>query len=144
MHKGGRFFERLHEVRPQGVFEQCGDRTGAAEFSEFNNFSVVVFADDDIRNTLFQFRNRTSKADDRHDFARDGNAKAIFSRRPVEPAAETDDDAAQFAVVEIDAPLPRNRSRIEGEFVPLVNVVVDKSRDQIVRGGNRVNVAGKM
>ena len=105
--------------------------------------SVVVFADDDIRNTLFQFRNRTSKADDRHDFACDGNAKAISPWHSVHSAAESD-DAAQFAVVEIDVPLPRNRAGIYFEFVAVMNVIIDQSRNQIVCYGNRMDIAGKV
>ena len=133
VHKRGSFFEGLHEVRLQSIFEQCRDRAGASEFSECNDFPVVIFSDDDIRNALFQFRNRSGETDDRHDFARDGNAKAVFARYSVHSAAESDDDVAQFAVVEIDAPLPRNRAGIYPQFIAVVNVIVYESRNQIIR-----------
>ena len=106
-------------------------------------FSVIIFADDDIRDTLFQFRDRARETDDRHDFACDGNAKAISPWHSVHSAAESD-DAAQFAVVEIDAPLPRNRAGIYFEFVAVMNVIIDQSRNQIVRYGNRMDIAGKV
>ena len=59
-------------------------------------------------------------------------------------AAERADDLAQRAVVHVEDAAPGDAARVDAERVAPVDVVVDQRRQQIVRRGDGVEVAGEM
>ena len=84
------------------------------------------------------------EAEDRHDLRGDRDVEAGLARKAVGDAAERADDLAQRAVVHVhDAP-PDDAARIEIELVPPIEVVVDHRGEQIVRGGDGVEIAGEV
>ncbi len=62
---------------------------------------------------------------------------SILPPRPI-------DDVAQRTVVDVDDPAPRDVVEVEAELVAVVQVVVDHRRQQVVRRGDGVEVAGEV
>jgi hypothetical protein len=56
-------------------------------------------------------------------------------------AAEADDRVAQLAVVDVERPGPRDRLRIDVQCVAVEDRRVQRGGEQVVRGGDRVEVA---
>ena len=84
------------------------------------------------------------EAQHRHHLARHGDVEAAVTRRAVNAAAESDDDAAQGAVVHVDHPPPRHAPRVEPRSAAPVELIVDDRREQIMRRRDCVEVAGEM
>ena len=62
---------------------------------------------------------------------------------PCELAAQADDDVPQRPVVHVQGALPEDAGRVEVD-VAEVEPVVDRRGQQVVRGGDRVEVAGEL
>ena len=58
--------------------------------------------------------------------------------------AEPDCDAAQDAVLDVEAAAPRDRGRIDPELVAVHEMRVDRRREQVVGGGDRMQVTGEV
>ena len=71
-------------------------------------------------------------------------SKPAFARKTVGDAAERADDLAQRPVVHVHDAAPDDAAGVDAELVAPVDVVVDQRRQQIVRGGDGVEVAGEM
>ena len=86
--------------------------------------------------------------DDGHHLARGGDVEAVLPRHAVGAAAEAEDHVAQGAVVHVERAAPGDRARVERALVaerePEVAGVVDHRREQVVRGGDGVDVAGEV
>jgi len=59
-------------------------------------------------------------------------------------AAQTDHDIAQGPVVHVHGPPPDDPPRIDCQSVPLLEMIVERRRQQGMRRGNRVEIAGKV
>ena len=59
-------------------------------------------------------------------------------------AAQRADDFAQRPVVHVHHPAPGHAARVDAELVAPIDVIVDHRREQIVRRGDGVEVAGEM
>ena len=64
--------------------------------------------------------------------------------KPLRVPAEPDHDLAQRAVVDVEHPLPGDAADVDVELVAVVHVVVDQGGEQVVRGGDRREVAGEV
>ena len=62
----------------------------------------------------------------------------------VHVAAQPDDHLAQRAVVHVEHALPGHAPDVDVELVAVVHVVVDQRRQQVVRRGDRREVAGEV
>ena len=69
-------------------------------------------------------------------------------REPVDLAAEADDDVAKGAIVHVERATPRDEARIDLALFAVLRAemagVVDHRREQVVRRGDRVDVAGEV
>src|SRR6185503_18027040 len=101
-------------------------------------------ADDDVADALLQVGDIVRQAEDRHDLGGDSDVEARFARKAVGDAAERSDDFSERPVVHVEGATPNDAAGIEIERVPPVEVVVDHRREQIVRGGDGVEIAGEM
>ncbi len=54
------------------------------------------------------------------------------------------DDLAEGAVVHVERAAPGDRERVDAERVPLQDVRVEHRGEKVVRGGDRVEVAGEV
>ncbi len=84
------------------------------------------------------------EAEDRHHLGGDRDVEAGFARIAVGDAAERADDLAQRAVVHVHHAPPGDAAAVDAERIAPVDVIVDQRREQIVRRGDRMEVAGEM
>ena len=64
--------------------------------------------------------------------------------KPLRDPAERGDDRAQRAVVHVETAAPGDAARVDAELVAPIDVVVDHRGEQVVRGADRVEIAGEM
>ena len=105
---------------------------------------VAPVADDDVADAPLQVLDVVGEAEDRHDLRGDGDVEAGLARKAVGDAAERADDLAQRPVVHVHHAPPGDAAGIEVLRVAPVEMVVDQRRQQIVRRGDGVEVAGEM
>src|SRR5690606_35528583 len=109
-----------------------------------HGLASVRVADEDPAQPFLKVRDATRQAEDGHDLRRDGDVKPALPGHAVGQAAETDNDMAQRAVVDVQHPGPQDAAGIQSQFVALVDVVVDQGRQQVVGGADCVDVACKV
>jgi hypothetical protein len=80
----------------------------------------------------------------RHHLRRGGDVEARLPRHPVEPGAESGDDVAQRAVVDVDRPSPGDLVRVEARRVAVEHVRVDGGGAHVGGRGDGVHVAGEV
>ena len=142
--EGRRAFQRLHQVRRDRVLEQRGHRAVGLELPGAHRLAVAGVADDDVAEPLLEVFEILGEAEDRHHFRRHGDVEAGLARIAVGDAAERADDLAQRAVVHVHDAAPGDAARVDAERIAPVDVVVDQRREQIVRRGDGVEVAGEV
>ena len=142
--EGRRAFERLHEIRRQRVLEQHGHRASGLQIFGRDRLFVRSIGDDDFAEPLLQILEIAGEAEDRHHFGGDRDVEAVLARIAVGDAAERDDDLAQRAVVHVDDAAQRDAARVDRRLIAPIDVIVDHRREQIVRGGDGVEIAGEM
>ena len=101
-------------------------------------------ADDDVADPLLEVAPRLGEAEDRHQLGGDDDVEAVLARVAVGEAAERHRHLAQRAVVHVEHALPGDAADVDVERVAVVDVVVDQRGEQVVRGGDRGEVAGEV
>ena len=137
-------FERLHQIRLQGILEQRGHRPLPVELARAHRFALSGVADNDISEPGLQIGEILRQAKYCHDLAGDGDVETVFARKAVGDAAQRSGDRAQRAVVHIDDTAPTDAANIDAESVAPVNVIVDQRREQIIGDADGVKVTGEM
>jgi hypothetical protein len=105
---------------------------------------IARVADDDPGQPLLQVAPRGGQAEDRHDLGRDDDVEAVLARKAIARAAKRDHGGAQRTVVHVDDAAPHDAPQVEAQRIAMVDVVVDQRRQQVVRQGNRVEIAGEV
>ncbi len=144
VHQGGRVFQRLHQVGLEGVFEQSRQRALHLEIGSVNRAPVGSIGNQDTAQTVLEIGNAGGQAQNGHDFAGHRDLETVLPGHAVGLAAQADDDIPQGAVVHVHAALKENPAGIDSQKVALLQMVVDDGAQQIVGGGNGVQIAGKM
>ncbi|MQM39060.1 hypothetical protein KBTX_03082 [wastewater metagenome] len=134
----------LQQVRLDRLLEQGGHRPGGTDVLGGDRLAVAVLADHHAPKTPAQVGNRVGEGEHRHDLRGRGDLEARLAGHPVGPRTEADDGAAQGAVVDVHHPLPAHALRVEVHPAAVVEVVVDHRREQVVGGGDRMDVAGEV
>ena len=93
---------------------------------------------------MFQIIDVFGQAEHRHDFRGHGDVEAILARHAVRFAAQADHDIAQGPVVHVHRPPPDDPARVDSQRVALVQMVVERRRQQRVSRGNGVKITGEM
>ncbi len=137
--------EGLHQVRQDRVLEQQRHRAGGLEVARGDRLLVAGEPDDDPAQPRLEIRrDRVGEAEDRHDLAAGHDDEPLLPDRAAVDAAEADDDRAQGPVVHVDGARPGDAAGIEAERVALMEVIVEHRGEQIVRRGDRVEIAGEV
>ena len=68
----------------------------------------------------------------------------VFTHCSVRFCAKPDHDIAQHTVIHVLTALPDHLSRIDPQLIALLDMVVQKRRQQIVGRCDRMKIAGKM
>ena len=137
----GNPFEGLHKIRLDRILEQQRHGAGGSDIACRHRTPVVFEADDDPADAFLEVHEIQREAQNRHDFRGDRDVEAALPGDAVGLAAQSDNDMPQRPFVEVHDAAPCDPSRIEAEFVSLVQVIVDHRGEQIVRRGDRVEVS---
>ena len=137
-------FQRLHQVRLDGVFEQQCHCSNAAKIFRKNGTIIISVGNQNIAEALFQVLNILGKAENRHDFARYRNHKGIFARNTVNFSAQPYVDKAQSAVVHVHAAFKKNPPLVDSQLVSLLEVIVNDGTQQVVCRCDGVHVPCEM
>ena len=142
--EGGVVLERLDQVRPDRIAQQCGHCTVRLQLRSRHRRAFSGVADDDAAEAALQVRKVVGEAKDRHHFRSDDDVETVFTRVAVGRAAEAGGDLAQRAVVHVHHAPPGDAANVESERVAVVDVVVDQRREQVVRERDGAEVAGEV
>ena len=144
VHQRGRALHRLHQVRVDGVAQQRGHRAGHPERVGGHRLAVGGQRDQHPAEPLLEVHQVLGQAQRGHDLGGRGDEEARLARHAVEAPAEPDHHVAQGAIVDVEDALPRHLADVDAERVAVVEVVVDGGGEQVVRRGDRVEVAGEV
>ncbi len=136
--------ERLHEVRLDRVLEDDGERARRLDVLGGHGLAVVRLTDGDAAESLAQVGEIACDCDEAHDLARSRDVEAGLARGAVRPPSEARDDVPQVPVVHVHAASPRDRERVETRGIAVMEVRIDQCREQVVRRGDGMEVAGEM
>ena len=144
VYKSRRSFQGLHKVRRQRILQQDGHRAFGVHIARIYGFFLACVADHDATETFLHVVEVGSETEDRHDFRRNDDVEAVFTRIPVSGAAERDGDVSKGSVVHIDHTPPCHPAHVDTERIAVVNVIVDQRSEQIVSETDRVEIPGEV
>ena len=144
MDEGGLPFEGLHEIRLDRLLQHDGERAGSAELLGRHGIPVVGLAHGDPPEPLAQIVQVTSHGDESHDLARRRDVEAGLPGIAVRLPPQARHDIAQRTVVHVQAASPGDRVGVEAEHVSVHEVGVDQRGEEVVRRGDRMQVAGEV
>ena len=132
MNKGGRAFERLHQVRMDGVAQQHLHGAHRLDLRGPHRFALVGEGDHHAAHALAQVAVVPGQAEDGHDLGGGRDVEPVAARHAVLDAAQADDDVAQGPVVQVNHPAQDNPARVNAQLVAVLEVVVHHRRQQVV------------
>ena len=144
MNEGRVVFQRLYQVRLQRLRQQHRHRAVGLDVAAVDRRAVAPIGDDDVAKTLLKIFKIGRKAQDGHDLGRHGDVEAGLAREAVRYAAKACHDIAERAVVHVDDAAPGHAALVDFQLIAPIDVVVDHRRQQIVRRGDGMEVAGEM
>jgi len=101
--------------------------------------------DKDVPELFLQISRTFGKTKNGHDFRGRGDIKAGFPWYAGQSPSETNNDSSEGSIIHVHHPLPMYCARINPQIEFLVlDVVVDKSRKQVVRFLNRSEISREM
>ena len=144
VHKSGRAFKGLYEIRSDGVLQQSGHGTLCLEIGSGDRTVIKGIADNNAAQTFLEVGQGSGEAEDRHDFRGNGDVKPVFSRRAVGFSAHAVDNKAELTVIHIHAALPGDAANVNAQFIALLDMVVEHGGKQVVCSADGVEVTGEM
>ena len=144
VHECRRAFERLHEVRLDRVLHEHGHGAGRVQVGRRHRRAVARLRDDHPPCPRLEIDEIAGEAEDGHDLGGHGDLEAAFTRHAVGGTAEPEHDVAQGAIVHVDHALEQHAARVDAQAVALGEMVVEHRGQQVVRGADRVHVAGEV
>ena len=133
----------LHQVRQDRLVQDRGHRADHAKLLRQDRLAVHREADEDPVQPGAQVGRRVRQAEDGHDLARRGDVEAALAGNALRPSSQADDDVPQGPVVHVQDALPQHLGRVELEIAEM-DVIVDRRGQQVVGGGDRVEIAGEL
>src|SRR5690349_17920560 len=115
MDERGLALERLHEIRLDRVLEQDGHRAGRAKLLGGHRLALVRLRDGDRTEPAPKILEVRGDGDDCHHLRRGRDVEAGLADVAVRTAPEPDGDVAERTVVDVDAPAPADRERVDAE-----------------------------
>ncbi len=109
-----------------------------------DRLALVVVGNDHALKTCPKIIHVLRKTEHCHDLGGCRDDEVILPHRPVGLAAKTDGDISKSPVVHVHAPLPDDAGRIDAQGITEMKVIVDCRREQVVGGGDRVEVTGEV
>ena len=142
--EGGVVFERLHEVRLEGVLQEDGHRPLRFQVAGADRFAVAGPRDDDVPQALPEVLDRGGETEDRHHLGGRHDVETVGARETVPDPAQPGDELAERPVVHVHHPPPGDPPDVDPQLVAVMDVVVEERRQEVVGEGDGVEVAGEM
>src|SRR5437899_3105016 len=98
--------------------------TGGTELARRDERPVTLLGDDHALDARLEVLEIARQAEDGHDLRGHRDVEAALAGHPVSRAAQTDDEAAQRAVVHIEHAFPEDPSHVEPERIALRQMIV--------------------
>ena len=143
VHEGRRALGGLNQVRFERVPQERGHRARSVEVGGMNGRSVGRQRRDDAAEPGLQVRVVPGQREDDHHFGRGGDDERALMLHEPGVVALPDEDPSEGPVLHVQRPRPEDPVRVDLERVPVEDVVVEEGREEIVRGGDGVDVAGE-
>ncbi len=134
---------RLDQVRQKGLVEDGRHRAGDAEVLREDLPPRRRITDEDAVDPRAEVARRIGQAEDGHDFAGRRDVESRLAGHSLGTAPQPDDDVPQRAVVHVQGALPQDARGIEVD-VAKMEPVVDRRGEQVVSGGDRVEIAREL
>ena len=144
VHQARLALERLDQVRLDRVLEQHRHRAGGAEVLGGHRLAVARVGDGDPPHPRAQVVEVAGDGQDRHHLRGGGDVEPGLARVAVRGAAEPEHHLPQCAVVHVDRTLPGHPQGVDVMRVAVQDRGVEDRRQQVVRGPDRVDVAGEV
>ena len=142
--KGGGALQGLDQVGLECVLEQGGHGPLGFQVVGGDGPALVGVARHHPAQAGFQVQDIAGEAQHRHDLAGDGDVEAVLPGHALHPASQAVHNVPELAVVHVHAALPGNLFDINPQGVPLLDVVVQHGRQEIVGRADGVEVPGEM
>ena len=136
--------QRLHEIGLDRVLQEHGHRAVGLEVASEHRLLLASVSSHDLAQALLQILERSRQAEDRHDFGSYDDIETILARVAVSGAAEAHHDLAQRPVVHVDHASPGDAAHVDAQLVPVVDMVVEHRREQVVRERDGIEVSGEV
>ena len=85
-----------------------------------------------------------SQTKNSHNLRRNRDDKVIFTYNPIHLVAKANNNISENTIIHIETSFPDNLSRINSKLIALLDMVVQKSCQEIVGGGNCMEITGKV
>ena len=144
VHEGRGALQGLHQVGLQGVLQQRRHGAGGLQIPGGHGPIVIGVSHHDPAQPLLQVGDGAGQAEHGHDFAGHGDVEPVLPRCAVGLAAQPVHHEPQLPVVHVHAALPGNLPGIDSQRVPLLDMIVQQRRQQVVRRADRMEVSRKM
>lgn len=95
VNEGRRVFNRLDQIRFDGIFHEDGHGAFDAELTGRDQVAVKVVGDGDVPHPFLEVHEVTGQAQGCHDFRSDGDHEVVFPGEAADLAAHADDEVAK-------------------------------------------------
>ena len=137
-------FERLEQVRLQGVLQQHGHRAGDADVLGRDGLAIRGRREDDPPEPRPEVLQVGGQRQDGHDLGADRDDELRLARDAVLATAQADDHVAQGPVADVEDARPEDPLRVDAERVLVVQAVVEERAGQVVGRPDGVDIAGQV
>ena len=144
VHEGRSAFQRLNQVRLQGITQQRSHGAGRLQIARGYRLVIIGIGYNDPGQARFQVCHGGSQAEHCHDLAGHGDIEAVLTGCAVGFSAQAVYHKAELAVIHVHAALPRDLLHINPQGIPLLDMVVQHSGKQVVRRADGMEVTGKV
>ena len=136
-------FERLHEIGLERVLEENGHRAGDLELLGRHRLAVVRRRERDRAEAAPDVSAVGGHRHQRHHLGGGRDVEPRLARERL-VLSDPDVDAAQKAILDVQAAAPRDIRRVDAEVVAVDDVRGDRGGKEVVGGSDRVQVAGEV
>ena len=134
-------FERLHQVRTDGILHQDRHRARDLEVLGGDRRAVMRLRHHHAAHPGAEVLQVGGEGEHRHDLRCSGDDELVLPRIAVCLAAQTNHRVPQLAIVHVERARPGDRLRIDVERIAVIDRGVQGRGQQVVRRGDGVEVA---
>ena len=144
VNQGRGVLQGLDQIGLDGVLQKRSHGPLGLQVGGGDRPVVVGVAHNDAGEPLLQVLQAGSQAQHRHNLGGHGDVEAVLPGHPLHPAPQAVHDVSELPVVHVHAPPPGDFLGVDAQGIPLLDVVVQHSRQQVVCRANGMEVPGKV